>query len=504
MIPSSAIPYQIQTSSSIDIGCPVFQGVPIANATVQLVLKSLTRHGLIAGATGTGKTKTLQVLVELLSKEGIPSFVMDMKGDLSGLSMKGEPSEAILTRSQKMGLSFNPMTYFVEFFSIDDPSVGVPIRSTVDGYGSELMARLLGLNETQTSILTLVFDFAKQNQESLRDLKDLKQLLQLLQNDYVQSLFESQYGTVAASSIGTILRSVLRFEATGGGRLFGTPMFNVSDFCRRNTADEGLISVLRLMNEQTSPAIFSTLMLKIVSDIFLTFPEVGDVDKPKLMIFIDEAHLIFEETSATLLSLLERMIKLIRSKGVGLIFCTQTPDDIPNAILGQLGLKIQHALRAFTAKDRKAINLMAQNFPISADYDVAQLLTTLPIGEALLSALDGQGQPLPLLQVMMKPPLSRMGVVTSLECERFLKMSQLMSAYANKDMIEDDLDARMRQKLLMKPKVSSGNASTTVTKMESSKSSDMLTSLSKNTLIRQIARQTLKQVTSWVLRWLKK
>lgn len=482
-------PYQASTLPSLQLGGIMVDNQLVADAPVNLVLKSLNRHGLIAGATGSGKTKTIQVLSEQLSQAGVPSLLMDIKGDLSGLAMPGESCEALLDRSKSLTIPYTPRGYPVEFLTLSGAHAGVPMRSTVVDFGPILFARMLDINETQEGVLTIVFEYAKQEKLPLINLADLKSLLQFVQTPKGQAQITSRFGTVAASSVGAIMRKIIELETQGGDEFFGDPAFNVTDLIRVNPQGQGIISILRLLDMQDKPKLFSTFMLKLLSDIYRQMPELGDPEKPKLVLFIDEAHLIFNNASKALFSLLDTMVKLIRSKGIGLIFCTQTPNDIPENVLSQLGLKIQHALRAFTAKDRKAMKLVAQNFPPSTHYDTEQLLTALSIGEALVSSLDGKGQPTPLVQCMIRAPESRMGTLTDAELSKIIATSTLYPQYSQRreshsaqDILRDDQASEPVQE----PK-------TKKTKKQSEPS--LVTSLSKNTLFRQIIRQIFRDLT---------
>ncbi|WP_133141379.1 helicase HerA-like domain-containing protein [Legionella moravica] len=484
------IPYQTGNLPSLQLGGIEVENQLITDAAVNLVLKSFNRHGLIAGATGSGKTKTIQVLSEQLSLAGVPSLVMDIKGDVSGLAMAGDASETMITRSKSLHLDFNPRGFPVEFLTLNESHPGVPLRSTVSDFGPVLFARMLDVNETQEGVVTVLFEYAKQEQLPLIELADLKALLQFVQTDTGKNKIEARFGSVASSSVGTIMRKIIELESQGGDRFFGEPAFNVLDLVRTNAQGLGVISILRLLDMQDKPKLFSTFMLKLLSDVYRTMPELGDPDKPKLILFIDEAHLIFSNASKALLSLLDTMVKLIRSKGVGLIFCTQTPNDIPESVLSQLGLKVQHALRAFTAKDRKAMKLVAQNFPPSEHYDTEQLLTALRIGEALVSSLDGKGQPTPLIQCMIRAPESRMGVLTDQELNQVVAASTLYPRYRQRQ------ERNSAKEILAAQNSTSEQQQNTKTKASNETTEpSVITAVTKNTLFRQIVRQLVRDMT---------
>ncbi|CAM2820939.1 helicase HerA-like domain-containing protein [Legionella worsleiensis] len=484
------IPYQAGTLPALLLGGIELDHQLIADAPVHLVLKSLNRHGLVAGATGSGKTKTIQVLSEQLSLAGVPSLVMDIKGDISGLAMPGDATESLIARSKSLHLEYTPRGFPVEFLALSESHPGVPLRSTVADFGPVLFARMLDVNETQEGVITVLFEYARQTQLPLIDLADLKSLLQFGQTDAGKKQIEAKFGGVAASSVGTIMRKIIELESQGGDQFFGEPAFDVLDLVRTTPQGLGIISVLRLLDMQDKPKLFSTFMLKLLSDVYKTLPELGDPDKPRLVLFIDEAHLIFSHASKALLSLLDTMVKLIRSKGVGLIFCTQTPNDIPESVLSQLGLKIQHALRAFTAKDRKAMKLVAQNFPPSEHYDTEQLLTALRIGEALVSSLDGKGQPTPLIQCMIRAPESRMGVLTDEELKQHVAASSLYPRYGQRQ-------ERHSAKDILMAKSNEANQERSVNSPNNSpdKETSVITSVTKNTLFRQIIRQIVRDMT---------
>lgn len=412
---------------SITLGAAVLNGKPVQDLQVKIPLRTLNRHGLIAGATGTGKTKSLQKLAESLSEKSVPVLLMDMKGDLSGISQPGADSPKIQERVKAMGGDWKAAGYPVEFLTLSNEK-GTRLRATVSEFGPVLFSKILELNETQASILSMIFKYADDQGLPLVDLKDIRKLIQYLTNEGKASLKEN-YGAISPASTGLILRKIVEIEEQGAGMFFGEKSFDVEDLMRVDLRGYGMISVLRLTDIQSKPRLFSTFMLSLLAEIFQKFPEEGDMDQPKLLIFVDEAHLIFKEATKTLLSELETVIKLIRSKGVGIIFCTQSPNDIPSAILAQLGLKIQHALRAFTAVDRKAIKLVSENYPLTTYYKVEDLITQLGIGEALVTGLSEKGEPTPLVHTLMAPPQSRMNTITPAEMSQTIATSAIASKY---------------------------------------------------------------------------
>jgi uncharacterized protein len=419
--------YQFK-GDSIVLGGAMLDGQVVGGCHVGIPLKTMNRHGLIAGATGSGKTKTLQVLAEQLSQKGTPVLLMDIKGDLSGIAVAGEKNAKIDERHQKIGISYTSNGNPVEFLSLSDEK-GARLRATVTEFGPVLFSKILTLNDTQSSIVSVVFKYCDDNGLLLLDLDDFKKVLNYFINEGKDEL-KGDYGNISPMSIGTILRRVIELEQQGAASFFGETSFDVADLVRLDNQGRGMISILRLTDIQDRPKLFSTFMLQLLAEIYATFPEEGDMEQPKLCIFIDEAHLVFSEASKALQNQIETIIKLIRSKGVGVYFCTQNPQDIPDAVLGQLGMKMQHALRAFTAKDRQNIRLVAQNYPLTDYYDVENLITELGIGEAFITVLNEKGIPTPLVQVMLRAPQSRMDVLSASEIDQILRGSQIFDKYA--------------------------------------------------------------------------
>jgi len=412
----------------IIVGGAMLDGETIPDAHIKIALNTLNRHGLIAGATGTGKTKTLQVLAEQLSLKGIPSLVMDVKGDLSGLAMPGEEKPFITERHAKINLPYNTMGFPVELLTISKQD-GVRLRATVSEFGPVLFSRILDLNDTQAGIVSLIFKYCDDNQLGLIDLKDMKKVIQYLTGEGKDEL-EKEYGTVSTASTGIILRKIIELEQQGAELFFGEESFNIKDLMRTDSKGNGYINIIRLTDIQDKPKLFSTFMLSLLAEVYNAMPERGDPPKPELVIFIDEAHLIFSQASKTLLEQIETIVKLIRSKGIGVYFITQNPMDVPPSVLAQLGLKVQHALRAFTANDRKEIRLTANNFPVSEYYKTEEALTSLGTGEALVTTLNEKGIPTPLASVMMRAPLSRMDILTDREIASINSASELVRKYS--------------------------------------------------------------------------
>lgn len=415
------------SGEGIEAGAAMHNGNTFADCPVRIPLKTMNRHGLIAGATGTGKTKSLQLLTEGLSQAGVPVLLMDIKGDASGLAQPGKINPIIQQRADLMGMNWEARGFPVELMTISEEH-GVSLRATVSEFGPVLLGKLLDLNDNQASILSLIFKFCDDKDLPLLDIKDLSSVLNYIQNEG-KTEFINRYGYFQSSSTGTILRQLIALEQQGADRFFGEPSFEVNDFLRQDRNGLGYINILRLTDIQTRPALFSTFMLCLLAEIFQKFPEQGDARKPELVIFIDEAHLVFRNATKTLLEQLDMTIKLIRSKGVGIFFVTQVPDDIPANILSQLGLKVQHALRAFTANDRKSIKAASENYPISEFYDTDELITQLGIGEALITALNEKGIPTELVHCMMRPPRSRMDILTPDEIDEIVGKSDLAREY---------------------------------------------------------------------------
>ncbi|NLP58473.1 helicase HerA-like domain-containing protein [Lutibacter sp. B1] len=412
---------------AIILGSAMLDGEAVKDAFVKVPLKTLNRHGLIAGATGTGKTKTLQVLTENLSEKGIPVLLMDIKGDLSGLAQPSAGHAKIDERHAAIGLPFEPKKFPIEVLTLSEQK-GTRLRATVSEFGPVLLSRILDLTEAQSGIVSIIFKYCDDNKLPLLDLKDFKKVLQYSTDEGKEEI-QAEYGRISTMSTGAILRKIVEIEQQGGDLFFGERSFEVKDLVRTDENGNGVISVLRLTDIQDKPKLFSTFMLQLLAEVYATFPEQGDSGKPELVIFIDEAHLIFKEASKALLSQIESIVKLIRSKGIGIFFVTQNPKDVPEDVLAQLGLKIQHALRAFTAKDRKAIKLAAENYPESEYYDVDKTLTELGTGEAFVSVLNEKGRPTPLAATLMRAPMSRMDVLTENELKQVIDNSRLYYKY---------------------------------------------------------------------------
>jgi len=416
------------TEPGLVIGSPMVDGELFNDARVQVALSMMNRHGLIAGATGTGKTKTLQLLAGELSKAGVPVFVADIKGDVTGIAMPGDAANPkVVERAQSLAWTFEPAGHPVEFLSLSG-QLGAQVRATVHSFGPLLLGKVLDLNETQTSILSLVFKYCDDNDLPLLDLKDLATTLKFLGSDDGKAIL-AEYGGMSAASLGVLLRSIVVLEEEGADVFFGEPEFDVMDLIRTTPDGAGVISVLELRDVMDKPSLFSTFMLWMLAQLYETLPEVGDLPKPKLCFFFDEAHLLFDDASEALLDQIERTARLIRSKGVGVYFVTQAPTDVPSSVLAQLGNRVQHALRAFTPEDADALRKTARTFPITTHYDVETTITSLGIGEALVTVLSPKGVPTPLAATRLLPPDSLMAALPDADLQARISTAVLRSKY---------------------------------------------------------------------------
>ncbi|WP_433593216.1 helicase HerA-like domain-containing protein [Nocardia sp. CA-145437] len=395
---------------ALELGTVIVGGTVHPDARVRIPMKTMNRHGLIAGATGTGKTKTVQGIAEQLSAAGVPVVVADIKGDLSGLAQPGQSNEKLLTRAQETGdADWKPQGFPCEFVSLGTGGIGVPIRATITSFGPILLSKALGLNETQESTLGLIFHWSDQQGLALLDLKDLRSVIQYLTSPEGKEDLKG-IGGVSAQTAGVILRALVNLEADGGDTFFGEPELNPSDLMR-SAGGQGVITLFELGAQAARPQMFSTFLMWVLADLFQTLPEVGDMDKPKLVFIFDEAHLLFNGASKAFLNQVEQTVKLIRSKGVGVFFCTQLPTDIPNAVLSQLGARVQHALRAFTPEDQAALSKTVRTYPKTATYDLEKAFTSLGIGEAVVTVLSEKGAPTPVAWARMQPPRSLMDTI---------------------------------------------------------------------------------------------
>ena len=391
---------------SIELGVLINDGAALPDTKIRISLSMLNRHGLVAGATGTGKTKTLQLMAEQISKAGVAVFAADIKGDLSGIALPGTPSEKLLARTQAIGQEWRPEGNPVEFYTLGGAGTGVPLRATISSFGPILLSKVLGLNETQESSLGLVFHFCDVNGLPLLDLEDLRSVLAYLTSDEGKPELKN-LGGLSAATAGVILRSLVTLQTQGADEFFGEPEFDTRDLIRTTASGQGVISLLELPNLQDRPAIFSTFLMWLLADLFHDLPEVGDVDVPKLVFFFDEAHLLFKDASKAFRDAIAQTVRLIRSKGVGIFFVTQTPKDVPEEVLAQLGSRVQHQLRAHTPNDAKALRATVATYPNSG-YDLEETLTMLGIGEAIVTVLNPNGAPTPVAWTRMRAPQASM------------------------------------------------------------------------------------------------
>ena len=411
----------------VELGALIVDDGPRADTKVRVPLAMLNRHGLVAGATGTGKTKTLQLMAEQLSLLGVPVFAADIKGDLSGLASPGEPGEKITARAEGIGQRWEPTAYPVELLRLGDAGTGVPVRATVTSFGPTLLSKVLQLNDTQASSLGLVFHYADKAGLPLLDLKDLRAVIQHLTSDEGKADL-ADLGALAKPTAGVILRALINFAESGADAFFGEPEFDVGHLMRNTPDGRGVITLLELPGVQGRPVLFSTFLMWLLAELFETLPEAGDVDKPKLVFFFDEAHLLFKDASRGFRDALIQTVRLIRSKGVGVFFVTQTPKDVHEDVLAQLGSRIQHQLRAFTPDDAAALKATVRTFPTSP-YDLEELLTTVGIGEAVVTVMSEKGAPTPVAYTMLPAPQSLMAPSSAEVLDGIVASSPLASLY---------------------------------------------------------------------------
>lgn len=488
--------------ATITLGVGMLDGEAVEGASVSVPLKTMNRHGLIAGATGTGKTKTLQVLTEQLSENGVPVLLMDIKGDLSGLAKPGKPHPKIEERDKKIGLATQFKGLPVELLTLSGKN-GAQLRATVSEFGPVLFSKILGTNETQSGIISILFKYCDDKKLPLLDLKDVKKVLQYSQAEGKEEI-QNEYGLISAASVAAIMRSILELEQQGADTFFGELSYDVDDLIQVGANGMGKVSIVRLDDIQDKPRLFSTFMLCLLAEIYSLLPEAGDLEKPKLVVFIDEAHLVFEEASKALQDQLEAIIKLIRSKGVGIFFCTQSPADIPADILGQLGLKVQHALRAFTANDRKAIKQAAENYPETEFYTTEDLLTQLGIGEALVSALSEKGIPTPLVATLLRAPGSRMDILTQDEINELVMASEMAAKYNAEvdresayELLSKKVAAAQSDEEQEKKKTEQEEATKALRKEKNEPT--LIETLSKNTMVRQVGNTLMREIARGLL-----
>jgi DNA helicase HerA-like ATPase len=415
---------------ALELGGLMLDAEDLGDVRIRIPLGMLNRHGLVAGATGTGKTKTLQLLAEQLSAHGVPVFAADIKGDLSGISVPGEPSDKLAARTSSVGQHWTATGFPTEFYAIGGQGIGVPVRVTMSAFGPTLLAKVLGLNETQESSLGLVFYYCDKQGLPLLDLADLRAVLQYLTGDEAGKAELKTIGGLSPQTAGVILRELVAFEAQGADVFFGEPEFETKEFLRTTDDGRGIVSLLELPNLQDRPALFSTFLMWLLADLFHGLPEEGDLDKPKLVFFFDEAHLLFDDASDAFLDQIAQTVRLIRSKGVGVFFVTQSPTDVPDEVLAQLGSRIQHQLRAHTPNDAKALGATVNTYPTSAYDDLGEVITSLGIGEAVVTVMNERGAPTPVAWTRLRAPESLMDAAEASVMEAAVAASPLTAKYA--------------------------------------------------------------------------
>lgn len=431
---------------AIELGVLMVDGNPVPDAKIRVPLSMLNRHGVIAGATGTGKTKTLQLLAEQIAAAGVPVFAADIKGDLSGLASPGVPSDKLTARTQAIGQEWQAKASAVEFFALGGQGQGVPVRCTMTAFGPTLLSKVLGLTDIQESSLGLVFHYADQRGLPLLDIADLRAVLSYLNSDEGKAELKDM-GGLSSATVGVLLRELIAFSDQGADLFFGEPEFQTSDFLRTTSDGRGVISLLELPNLVDRPALFSTFLMWLLADLFHELPEVGDADKPKLVFFFDEAHLLFADASKDFLQAIAQTVRLIRSKGVGVFFITQSPTDIPDEVLAQLGSRVQHALRAHTPNDAKALKQTVNTYPTST-YDLAEVLQNLGIGEAIVTVMSPNGNPTPVAWTRMRAPESLMAATPPEVLAPGIAASALMAKYGqaiDRDSAQEMLARKVEQ-----------------------------------------------------------
>jgi DNA helicase HerA-like ATPase len=430
------------TDASIDVGHVLREGTPTADLPVRIPLRMMNRHGMIAGSTGTGKTRTLQLLAEQLSRNGVPVFLADVKGDLAGMCLPGEVNDRLTARAASVGRTHTPEAFPVEFFSLTG-NRGIQVRATVSSFGPVLLGKVLDLTDVQQSVLAMVFKYCDDRRMALLDFDDLRDVLNYLVTDGKEDLKE--YGGMSTATVGVLVRKMVELEQQGAGKFFGEPELDINDLMR-TVNGRGVVNVLSLSDVQDKPRLYSTFLMWLLGQFYYRMPEAGDPDKPKLVFFFDEAHQLFDDASSALVEHIEQVARLIRSKGIGVFFITQTPKDVDEDVLAQLGNRVQHAIRAFTPKDAKDVKATASTFPPSEHVDVAGVLTKLGIGEALATALNPKGIPTPVAPIQVLAPSSLMSAVDDAQYQRVLSSSALHAKYStpiNRESAHEILQAKL-------------------------------------------------------------
>lgn len=474
--------------SYIYLGAGIYQTEILAEAQVRLPLKMMNRHGLVTGATGSGKTRTLQLLAEQLSSAGVPVFIPDMKGDLSGMASAGLVNEKIMERAHALQVQYEPSAYPLEFYSLSGKS-GAPMRATVTEFGPVLLSKIMELNEVQGGVLAVLFKYADDKGLPIVDLTDLKKVLSYLSEGAGAAEIKSDYGKISSSTAGTILRKIVVLEQQGLSKIFGEKSFDVEDLLQR-VDGRGVISLLNVSDVQQQPALFSTFMLSLLAELYQKLPEVGDLDKPKLVFFLDEAHLLFKDAPKAFLDQVDQVIRLIRSKGVGIFFCTQLAQDVPANVLSQLGNRIHHVIRAFTPNDVKALKETVKSFPHSAFYDIEKQFTQLGTGQAFITVLNEKGIPTETVATHLTPPASFMGPLDSPSIERLMKESELYQKYIH------EVDPESAHEILTSKMKNEEHAGTRTESSRSSRKAEKSTfdEVLSSPMARQVGREVVRGI----------
>jgi hypothetical protein len=483
------------TVPSIEIGHILHDGKPHADLPVRIPLGVMNRHGLIAGSTGTGKTRTLQLLAEGLSRNGVPVFLSDVKGDLAGMSRPGQLNDRIAARVTSVNRQFTPESFPVEFFSLTGTR-GIQVRATVSSFGPILLGKVLDLTDTQQSVLAMVFKYCDDRRMPLLDFADLRDVLQYLSGDGKQDL--KDYGGMSTATVGVLVRKMVELEQQGAARFFGEPELDINDLMR-TPYGRGVVNILSLSDVQDKPRLWSTFLMWLLGQFYYKLPEVGDPDKPRLAFFFDEAHLLFEDASSALVEHIEQVARLIRSKGIGVFFITQTPRDVEENVLAQLGNRVQHAVRAFTPKDAKDLKATASTFPTSEFFEVDKTLTALGTGEALTSVLDPRGVPTPAAPIQVLPPSSLMGSIDDAGYQQVLASSPLAPKYANA------IDRESAHEILQRKIAGSAEAPEAVPARGGKPGAEPKSAIAEvfsSPIVQTAARQAARSVTQQVVRGL--
>jgi len=475
---------------SIYLGAGVFENEILADAKVTLPLKMMTRHGLVTGATGSGKTRTLQLIAEQLSAEGIPVFIPDMKGDLSGLGKEGVVNERLTERADALGIEFKPSYFPVELYSLSG-KLGSQMRATVTEFGPILLSKIMELNDVQSGVLSVIFKYSDDKNLPIVDLGDLKKVLSYLSEGEGAKEIKEDYGKISSVTAGTILRKIVVLEQQGVNQLFGEKSFDIDDLFEK-VDGRGVISILNVADVQNQPALFSTFMLALLAEIYQQLPEAGDTDKPKLVFFLDEAHLLFKDAPKAFLDQVDQVIRLIRSKGVGIFFCTQLSQDVPANVLSQLGNRVHHVIRAFTPNDVKALKETVKSFPNSEYYDIEKQFTQLGTGQAFITVLNEKGIPTETVVTHLAPPASVMGPLSELEYQSQLGQSEFYKKY--KDPIDPESAYEILTKKIEAAEDNTRGNSKTETAKKPAKEKGTLEQMMSSSVGRQVGRELVRGI----------